>query len=390
MLFERSSVIIKDGEKLSFDYIPKDLLHREEQMRRLSMLFRSVIDYGGSETAFLSGSVGTGKTVTAKRFCSDMAEYCYKHSVPMDYVVVNCRQRSTESGILLQMIRHFDPAFPDRGFSTPEMLRTFRGHVTKSGKRFVVVLDEVDVLLKKGGIDLVYQISRFNDDYQSKVSMSMILISQEYVLDRLDESSLSSFKRANVVRFDKYSRDELRDIVASRAEIALKEDTYNQDALDLIADNSEEYGDARFAIDLLDKSARMAEERDEGRLTAEDVRGAKAMIYSVVTQSKLESLDKNRTLALLAVCRSIKNMGYVTISAAEKTYAVVCEEYETTARKHTQFWTYITDLEKNGLIKTTSQKADSGPGGLTAYISLQDIPAKVLAKKLETLLEAMP
>ena len=148
MLFERSSVIIKDGEKLSFDYIPKDLLHREEQMRRLSMLFRSVIDYGGSETAFLSGSVGTGKTVTAKRFCSDMAEYCYKHSVPMDYVVVNCRQRSTESGILLQMIRHFAPAFPDRGFSTPEMLRTFRGHVTKSGKRFVVVLDEVDVLLK--------------------------------------------------------------------------------------------------------------------------------------------------------------------------------------------------------------------------------------------------
>ena len=390
MLFERSSVIIKDGEKLSFDYIPKDLLHREEQMRRLSMLFRSVIDYGGSETAFLWGNVGTGKTVTAKRFCSDMAEYCSKHSAPMDYVVVNCRQRSTESGILLQMIRHFDPAFPDRGFSTPEMLRTFRGHVTKSGKRFVVVLDEVDVLLKKGGIDLVYQISRFNDDYQSKVSMSMILISQEYVLDRLDESSLSSFKRANVVRFDKYSRDELRDIVASRAEIALKEDTYNQDALDLIADNSEEYGDARFAIDLLDKSARMAEERDEGRLTAEDVRGAKAMIYSVVTQSKLESLDKNRTLALLAVCRSIKNMGYVTISAAEKTYAIVCEEYETTARKHTQFWTYITDLEKNGLIKTTSQKADSGPGGLTAYISLQDIPAKVLAKKLETLLEAMP
>ncbi|MGN1044635.1 MAG: Cdc6/Cdc18 family protein [Candidatus Methanomethylophilaceae archaeon] len=390
MLFERSSVIIKDGEKLSFDYIPKDLLHRDEQMRRLSMLFRSVIDYGGSETAFLSGSVGTGKTATARRFCSDMAEYCSKHLIPMDYVVVNCRQRGTESGILLQMIRHFDPAFPDRGFSTPEMLRTFRGHITKSGKRFVIVLDEVDVLLKRGGIDLVYQISRFNDDSRSKVSVSMILISQEYVLDRLDEASLSSFKRANVVRFDRYSRDELRDIVTSRAEMALKEGTYNQDALDLIADNSEEYGDARFAIDLLDKSARMAEERDEGRLTAEDVRGAKAMIYSVVTQSKLESLDKNRTLALLAVCRAIKNMGYVTISAAEKTYAIVCEEYETAARKHTQFWTYITDLEKNGLIRTTNQKADSGPGGHTAYISLQDIPAKVLAKKLEALLEAMP
>ena len=293
MLFDKASVIIKDGIKLSFDYVPDNLVHREAQMKKMAMLFRSVIDYGGSETAFLTGSVGTGKTATTKRFCADMVDYCARSSIPLDYVIVNCRQRSTESGILLQMIRHFDPAFPDRGFSTQEMLRTARNHIQKSGKRFILVLDEVDVLLKKGSIDLVYQISRFNDDGPVKVSLSMILISQEYVLDKLDESSLSSFKRANVVRFNKYTRDELYDIVLERATLALKEDSINDDAIDLIADNSEEYGDARFAIDLLDKSARIAEDRDEGIVTAEDVRAAKAMIYSVISQSKLEQLDKN-------------------------------------------------------------------------------------------------
>lgn len=390
MLFEKSSVIIKDGNKLSFDYVPDKVIHREGQMKSLAMLFRSVIDYGSSETAFLTGSVGTGKTVTAKKFCAEMAEHCARTSIPMSYQIINCRQRNTEAAILLQIIRSFDPGFPDRGFSSTEMIRITKTHILKSDRRIVLVLDEVDTLLKKGGIDLIYQISRFNEDSTRKVSVSMILISQEYVLDRLDDASLSSFKRANTIRFNRYTRDELLDIISERAMLALIDGKYARDSLELIADNSEEYGDARFAIDLLDKSARIAEERTEGMLTAEDVRAAKAMIYSVVTQSKLESLDKNRMLALLAVCRSVKTKGYVNINNTEKTYAVVCEEYNTVARKHTQFWTYITDLEKNGLIRTTSQKMGEDVGSRTMYISLPDIPSKVLAKKLEALLEELP
>ena len=47
MLFDKASVIIKDGIKLSFDYVPDNLVHREAQMKKMAMLFRSVIDYGG-------------------------------------------------------------------------------------------------------------------------------------------------------------------------------------------------------------------------------------------------------------------------------------------------------------------------------------------------------
>lgn len=389
MLFDRASVIIKDGEKLSFEYVPDSIVHREEQMRMLALLFRSVIDYGGSETAFLHGNVGTGKTVTAKRFCKDMAQHCARSSVSMDYVLVNCRQRSNESGILLQIIRHFDHAFPERGFSTSEMLRITKNHIVKSNTRFVLILDEVDILLKKGGIDLIYQMSRFNEDGPTKTSMSMILISQENILNKLDNASLSSFKRANVIRFNRYSRDEIRDIIDDRAMLALKMDSYNQDAIDLIADISEEYGDARFAIDLLDKSARIAEDRTEGRLTSEDVRTAKAMIYSVVTRSKLEMLDVNRLSVLLAVCRTIKDKRYVPQAAVEKNYAVVCEEYEIPTRKHTQFSTYITDLEKNGLIRIMSMREEAGRGGQSSYVSLMDIPSKALAEMIVSMLETI-
>ena len=386
-MLERASVIIKDSNKLSFDYVPVKLVCREEQMQRLLMLFRPVIEDGRSETAFLTGSIGTGKTATAKRFCADMMQYGMKNNVPLDFVLINCRQRSTETGVLLQLIRHYDPGFPDRGFASSEMMRALRGKIDKEKKRLVIVLDEVDILLKKGSIDLIYQLSRFSEEnINVAASVSLILISQEYVLDRLDDASLSTFKRTNAIRFNKYTRDELREIIATRVEEALVTGGMQEDAIDLIADISSEYGDARFAIDLLDKSARIGEEKSEGIVTAEEIRAAKAMIYSVVTESKLSNLDKNHMITLLAIARSIKAMSYVQSPAAEKTYAVVCEEYGVTARKHTQFWSYVQDLEKINLI-VTKTISDGNTGGRTTLISLPDIPSKILAKKIEEIME---
>ncbi|MDR2866449.1 MAG: AAA family ATPase [Methanomassiliicoccaceae archaeon] len=386
MFDERRSIIIRDGKKLSFDYVPEKLIHREEQMSALRMLFRPVFEDGRSETAFLTGTVGTGKTATAKRFCEDMMRYGMESGKPAEYVMVNCRQRNTENAVVLQIIRHFDPGHPDRGFSVAEMLRTIRGIMETRKIRLVVVLDEADILIKKNAVDIIYQLSRFNEESIKKVSsISLILIAQDYILDKIDVASLSTFKRTNTVRFSRYTRDELRDIIKIRSDEALFPEKIREDAVDLIADISKEFGDARFAIDLLDKSARKAENKEEGIITAEEVREAKAMIYSVVTESKLMDLDRNHKITLLAIARSIKDKAYVTTGAAEKTYAVVCEEYGETARKHTQFWTYVQNIEKTGLI-TTSVKGDS-EGGRTTYISLPDIPSKVLAQKIESIMD---
>lgn len=388
MFPRKASVVIKDSLKLSFEYVPKELVHREAQMDQLLMLFRPVIESGRSETAFLSGSVGTGKTATAKRFCADLMRYGAENNVPVDYIIVNCRQRSTEAGILLHLVRHFDLGFPDRGFSSSEMLRTLNGQISKSGKKLVIVIDEADLLLKKGSVDSIYQLSRFSEEsINIQSSVSLILISQEYIMDKLDEASISTFKRSNAVRFPKYTSGELKAIVCARAKEALREDGIRDDAAELIADIASEWGDARYAIELLDMSARKAEMLPAGVVTAEEVRAAKAETYSVVTESKLEVLDLNRLITLLAVARSIKDQSYVSTAVAEKTYWVVCEEYGITPRKHTQFWSYLKDLDHLALI-STQKMADEEKGGVVSYISVPDIPSKELSKKIEAILDA--
>jgi cell division control protein 6 len=313
-----------------------------------------------------------------------MLKYCAGNNKQVGLIFINCRIRNTEHGVIIHLLRYFDPGFPDRGFSVEEMLRSLKKHMDAGSRPYVIVLDEVDVLLKSGTKDLVYQLTRFTDDLKGS-SVSLIMISQEPVLEMLDNASLSSFKRANAILFEKYTKNELRDIVLARANDALVPNAMKEDVADLLADIGKGYGDARLVIEMLEKAANIAEERSDGILTADDVRSANAMIYSNVSENKLASLDTKRKIALLAISRAIKGEPYVSITKVEKTYEVVSEEYGQVARKHTQFWTYVQDMEKMGLLDTLVKSEPDG--GRTTYISLPDIPPKELAKKLEYLLE---
>ncbi len=387
-MFDRGSTIIKDASKLTFDYVPVELINRDAEMETLEMIMRPVVDTAASETAFVAGNIGSGKTATVKRFCMDMLDYCGRHNVPFGYILINCRQKTTDASILVQLIKYFDRDFPDKGFSPADMLLVLRKHIVKSGKRMLIVLDEVDSLIKRGSTDLIYQITRFSDDDYNKVSLSLILISQEYVLNKIDKASLSTFKSANTIRFRKYNKEDLVAITASRAKLALVDGTFDDEIIDFIADIAADTGDARVAIDLLDKSARFAENGSAGAIMAEDVRSAKNLMYNLVSASNLRQFGMNKLLVLLAVSRCIKNKTYVSQKAVENTYAVVCEEYETPAKGHTQFWSYIIAMEKEGFIKTFKQ-FDQAEGAIVKYISLPDIPASTLSRIIERIIEGV-
>jgi cell division control protein 6 len=359
-------------------------VHREAQFSQLWMLFRPVLEQGISQSAFLIGAVGTGKTATSKRFCLDLVEEAQSKEKAMDFVIVNCRQRNSESSVLLRLVTHFDEHFPDRGFSSAEMLRSLRKHIEKRKIHLVVVLDEADVLLRRGAGDLIYHLSRFDEEkVGGRASLSLILISQKYVLDMLDPASSSTFKRANAIVFDKYRAEELADIVSDRATLALFPNAIGKESVSLIGDIASEFGDARFAIELLDKAGMLAEEEGQNTISAEHVRAAKALTYSVVTESKIEELDKQRKLVLLSIARVIRDQAYVTTGEVEKAYKVVAEEFGERPRAHTQFWAYIQDIANEGLVET-KVVGDSQGGGRTTYISLPDIPAKVLRERLES------
>jgi cell division control protein 6 len=378
--------VFKDQRTLSFDYVPQRLVHREAQMKKLVMLYRPVVESNLSQNAVLTGSVGTGKTATAKRFCTDLKDFAEKQQKAVDWVLVNCRQRNSESSAVLHVVNHFQPNFPDRGFSITEMLRILRKDLEKRKVHLVIVLDEADMLLKKAGPDIIYKLTRFGEEkVDGRELVSLMLISQKNIFDLLDASSTSTFKRTNVVEFGKYSSEELRDIVKTRAELAFHDGTIDDDAIDLIADVSSEWGDARFAIEILEKAGMLADEESAGRISVEHVRGAKAEAYSSITESKLAGLDKHQKLSLLGIARASRGKAYVTTGEAESAYKVACEEYCEKPRAHTAFWGLMKDLDMLGVV--SAKKSGPGISGKTTVITLLDIPAKVLEQRMRQMLK---
>lgn len=381
--------IISDLTKLDFDFVPDRLVHRDVQMNQMFSTLKTAVESNATQKIILTGGVGTGKSVLSKRFCIDFQEWAKTKGRRVEYAIVNCRTRNTANSVILKILEKFQPHFPDRGFSNIEMLEILRKDLSKDGIVLIVVLDEVDVLIKKSGSDLIYSLSRFNDESTSgsKQGVSLILISQKQVYDFLDPATLSTIKRTNQIRFDRYSKSELRDILIQRVYLAFFPGTVEEEIIDFIADTASEFGDARFAIELLENAGRIANDEGEDCVMPEHVRTAKANTYSVVTETKLASLDKNNLLTLLAVCRTIRKKTFVTTGKVEENYKMVCEEHDCKARSHTQFWEYLQVLGNLGLLGL--QTSGKGVVGKTTLITLPDVPAKVMEEKILALLKGV-
>ena len=382
-----SSSVIKNPSALDFDYIPEKLPHRDDQLRRLAQIFKPLLG-NISQNAVIKGPVGTGKTVVAKKFCNSMVDIARKQGKIIEYVHINCRKRSTDAMALLGILNHFDPRFPDRGFSVQEMLQILNKHLQRREAQLLLVLDEADALLRKSGSSLIYNLTRFTDEKIGTGNpISIIMISQRDVMSMLEPSALSTFRRSNILLLDRYSREQLYDIIKQRVELAFHRGTVSEDSIHLIADISSEWGDARFAIELLWKAGMYADQQHTLLVVPEHVRAAKAETYSVVTETKLKNLGRHQLLTLLSIAKRLKkdDTAYTNTGMVEKTYAITCEEYNEKPRAHTMFWSYLKELQNAGFIDI--KLSGRGQVGTTQLISLPDIPAEILMEKLQELLK---
>ena len=362
--------LIKDMGALSFDYLPPELPHRESQLNALRALFVNVLE-GGSQNAILQGRVGTGKTASARLFAEELVKKMAGKGRILRYVHVNCRSRSTAHAVLFQITRGFDRNFPGRGFSEDEMLTTIQGKMETEKSHLLLVLDELDYLLQRSGSELIYKLTRFSEYTGKGQNISVIGISQRDALFFMDEASRSTFKRSNVIRYPAYTASELTDILEQRAALAFYGGAVKMDAVKLIAGHSSREGDARQAIELLEKAGLIAESEDADYVGAEHARKALSEVSAPVDERVIESMGKHESMALIAIMRLLRDRDECSTGEAEEEYRAVCEEFGEKARAHTQFWKYLNRLEMEGLIsaETVAEK------GRTKKIS-SELPAE--------------
>jgi cell division control protein 6 len=385
-----AGLIIAHPEMLDFDYVPEELVGREDIQSELASKFTTVGSPEGAARAVITGPVGSGKTVLAKTFCRDLQRHLSgKREIKVAHV--NCRNASTSMRVAQRILHQFDPGHPDRGLSLGELLMSLRKMLRRTSTHLLVILDEVDHMLRRSGDELLYQLLRIDEDQEGTGTLSLILISQEQVLDVLETAVLSKFGQSNHIRIPPYTVDGLEAIARHRAELALVRGTWNDGILRLLAERAGESGDARRVIEYLSSAAERAEFRQDGHreqaITIDDLHAVND-ILAADTSFRLEVVDDlhpQGMLILLAMCRRLRTQESMTMGDVEQLYAVVCEEYEQEPKSHTTLWKYAKQIEQDGII-TTQVATVPGGRGRTTHLSMPHFLPADLANRLELLL----
>ena len=392
MVLTRRSVFM-DETKLDISYVPRKLLHRDGEMRLLKEFFSFALTqpWRMAQRVLIVGDVGTGKTALTQRFGADVVEQAKQRGLNLNYIHVNCRQyRGSLFLILHHAITFFHPNFPRRGFSAEELLNIFLQVLDEENAYVILTLDEFESLIEREGAEPVYKLTRLQEARMNKPQrFSLICILKKLeVLDKLDPSTRSTLQ-SNIISLEKYSKEQLVDIVNDRVQLAFKPSTVLEDTVDLIAELAEsEGGNARFAIELLWRAGKYADAEGLGFVTPECVRKAVSSIFALVKKSDIAALSFHEKLLLLGVARFFReneDRAYATLTEVEREYAVACEEFEVQPHTHTQLWKYLQTLSAIGVIRKTVSRA--GQRGRTTRIYLPGVSVHQLEKELFSMLE---
>jgi cell division control protein 6 len=236
-------------------------------------------------------------------------------------VHINCESIDTQYRVLAQISKGLSDddeiasdrarsVIPMTGWPTDQVYQELKNQLEATGGVLVIVLDEIDKLVKKSGDETLYNLTRINTDLKAS-KVSMIGISNDLSFkDFLDPRVLSSLSEEELV-FPPYNAPQLCDILQQRADIAFNDNVLEDGVIPLCAAlAAQEHGDARRALDLLRVSGEIADREENTRVSEKHVKKAQAKIESdsmveciatLPTQSKvvlysmllLDQMDQN-------------------------------------------------------------------------------------------------
>ncbi len=381
------STIFRDQSKLSPDYVPEKLVHRDEEFRELTRYFSPVLESGASQRVLITGSVGVGKTALARRFGHEFESAGKKRDLPLTYAHVNCRKQGTAPMVVRKIASNFPISVPRRGFSPQEILEHVIDFLRKKDSHLVMTLDELDHFVEQNGPDLLYSLTRAFEESGTSNRISIIATAfSPSFLHSLDEATRSTFMH-NLIDLDAYSAGQLSDILNQRVKLAFKADTVREDSVDLVSKIASRRGDARYALELLWFAGRVASEGKVEKVSPNHVRRAKSEIHPEVRREVLVDLDEHELLYLLALTRRLKisDKAYASDSAVCIAYRVVCEEYGEDPLGDAELRSFVQRMEGLGLIdvEPSGERGESRSQNL----SISDAPLELMEDVIEKILQ---
>jgi cell division control protein 6 len=365
--FVNGAKVFKDREVLRHDYLPERLPHREDQIRQLGATVAPVLRNSRCSNIFIYGKTGTGKTAVTKYVLSHLESKAKEHGAQVKFCYINCRMTGSEYRVFASLSQSVGLSIPFTGLSVGEVFDRFRTGLDQSRIIFIIVLDEVDSLIKDRGDAFMYELTRINETLK-KSKVAIIGISNDLRLKEfLDPRVFSSLSEEELV-FRPYDAGELRNILLERSKLSFQEGVLSDSALSICsALAAAEHGDARRALDLLRVAGEVAERQGLEMVTEAHVRQAEKHIEHNRVVDALNNLTLHSKLVLLSVYRL--NKPGATTGEIYDIYNGLCGELGAALLTQRRLGTLVSELDSMGLVN--AKVVSMGRYGRTKKIRLE-------------------
>jgi len=363
-----SSRIFKSRETLRPDYIPQNLPHRDNEIRKLGSILAPILNGERPSNVFLYGLPGTGKTAVTKYVLSKLYDKTLKSNVNFTYAYINCRRTDTPYRVLADIAYNIGVKVPFTGLSTAEVYRRIVRGLSGTSKILLIVLDEIDHLVRKHGDDILYKLVRINEELTS-AKISLIGITNDIRLTEILDPRVKSSLGEEEIIFPPYDALQLEDILSERAKIAFNEGVLEEGVIPLCAAlAAKEHGDARRALDLLRIAGEIAERLGDERVREAHVKMAREEIEKNRVIEVLRTMPLHGKLVTLSVVATSRKETVPTTGAIYRTYAQLCETLNVEVLTPRRISDIINELDMLGII--TARLISRGRYGRTKVIKL--------------------
>jgi len=362
--------IFDNRDVLRYDYLPEKLPHREEQIKLLGQTVAPVLKRARCSNIFLYGKTGTGKTAVTKYVLNHLETKAKELNAPVKVCYVNCRLIGTEYRVFARLCGSLGVSVPFTGLSVAEVFGRFRTGLDSSKILLIIVLDEIDALVKVHDDSVLYELTRINEEL-CRSEISLIGISNDLRLKEfLDPRVLSSLSGEEIV-FRPYDAGELRNILFERAQLAFHDGALSDGALGLCAAlTAAEHGDARRALDLLRVAGEVAEREGVNVIMEKHVREAEERIEHNRVIEALRNLTLHSKLVILSLFHlSRSNIRRAVTGGIYEVYSELCGELSVTPLTQRRVSTLVNELDAMGLLN--ARVVSLGRYGRTKKIRLE-------------------
>jgi archaeal cell division control protein 6 len=288
--FIKKESLFKNKAALQSTYNPNEILHRDEQTTYIAKVLAPALRLERPSNLFIYGKTGSGKTLTVQATTKQIQAIASRELIPIKFIYINCKLKKvadTEYRLIAEITRFFGKTIPPTGLPTDEVYNIFYKTLDSEKQVVVLILDEIDQLVKKIGDEVIYNLTRINTELKN-AQLAIVGISNDIMFaDNLDPRVKSSLSEEELI-FPSYNALQIQDILKKRSMEAVKEGILEEGVIaKCAAYAAREHGDARRALELLRVAVELAERKGITKITIKELDEAE------------EKIEKDRVLDII-------------------------------------------------------------------------------------------